>query len=121
MHSDSRRELHEIAHWRIHESGTGRRNHIDVGVSDHGPATPIDDLSVDAGSVIQIFVGDSIGTGGCKMSIASRANRRFQYRAPVVKQVRLLITKIDFHGVLSERSGGGESGENSRQKNRLHK
>ena len=103
MHADSRRELHEITHRGIHKSGTSWNDHIDVGISNHGSATAIDDLPVDTGSVIQIFVGDSIGARGRKMSIATRTNRRLHDRAPVVKQIRLLVTKIDLHGVLSLR------------------
>src|ERR1700732_551557 len=116
MHADSRRELHEITHWCIHKSGTSWHDHIDVGISNHGPATAIDDLSVDTGCMIQVFVGDSIGASGRKMSIATCTNRRLHQRAPVVKQVRLLITKIDLHGVLSERSPGGDNRKNSHPK-----
>src|ERR1700731_739738 len=116
MHADSRRELHEITHRRIYKSGTSWNEHIDISISNHGSATAIDDLPVDSGSMIQIFVGDSIGASWRKMSVATRTDRRLHHRPPVGKQVRLLITKIDLHGVLSQRSPGGENRKNSHQK-----
>src|SRR5258708_26491836 len=94
-------EWHELAHGHIHDSGHRRNDHIDICVRNHGPTATIDNLPVNTGCMIQIFVGDSIGSGGSKMSIAPGTNRRFHDRSSVIEQIGLLISEIDLHRVLS--------------------
>src|SRR5260370_17366253 len=104
MHADSGSKLHEVTHRRIHESGTRWSDHIDICVRNHGPAAAIDDLPVDAGNVIQIFVADSIGTSGCKMSIAPGTDRRSHHRSPITKQISFLISSSDLPSLFTRRA-----------------
>ena len=102
MQADSRRELHKVAHRRIDKPGTGRCRHIDVGVHYHRPFPTVNYPPINAGNVIEIFVGDAKRSGRSQVTRASGGNRRLHDAAVVVKEVGFLLCEVELHGVLSE-------------------
>ncbi len=102
MHAYTWRELHEVSHRRIDEPSANRRGHIDIGVGHHRPTPAINDSSVDAGNVVQIFIRDAESPGGRQVTGTAGADLGLHDRAIVIKEVSLLFRQIELYGILGQ-------------------
>ncbi len=102
MHANTRGELHEIPHGRIDELGAGRGWHVHISIRHHGPASAVNDSTVDTGDVVEVLVGDLKRSCRRQVTGAAGADRGLYDRSIVVKKIRLLLREIELHGILGE-------------------
>lgn len=68
-------EANEIAHRCRHKAAAARDTHVHIGIGNDGSAGPIDDLAVDVGMMIELFLDDFEGAGLREMTVTAGRDR----------------------------------------------
>jgi len=94
MHANTRGELHEIPHRRIDKLSADRSWHVHIGISNHRPASTVNDPPIDTGDVVKVLVCNMKRSCWCQVTGTAGTDLGGHNRSIVIKEISFLLGEI---------------------------